>query len=275
MVSWGTNTGIYMTTTNVGNSTTGTVSGLTDGRMYYFVVRAYNTSLVESSNSAELAWLAPVPAPPDTTPPVIQAPTPVTLTAGLDDKAPVPDFLTGLSVTDDRTPATNIVLSQFPVAGHQVATGTTSVIITAMDASTNLAQVTVALTVLMANRAPIVNAGQDITFMADKSGTLYGSITDDALPAGATVVATWSKLSGPGILTFGNTNSASTSIRASLEGTYVIQLLATDQLLSGSDTVTVTVLPRAVPVKPANVRVVMTTQDLISPTSTTYTATSK
>ncbi len=255
---WGTNSGVYGSITNVGNVTTSTVYGLTLGKSYYFVARAYNAALAESSNSVELVWLAPLLA--DTTAPVIQPPVPVTLTAGLDDRAAVPNYLATLTVSDDRSARTNLVLSQAPVAGYVVLVGTTMVAIAATDEAGNRAQVNTALSVLRANRAPVVDAGPDVSLRLDKSGLLFGSVTDDGLPTGASVVATWSKVSGPGGVTFGSTNATSTSVQASLEGTYVLRLSATDQQLAGSDTVMLTVLPRAVPGKPDKVRVVTISQ---------------
>jgi hypothetical protein len=268
---WGTNSGAYTSITNVGNTATSTVASLTAGTTYFFAVRAYNVGLAESSNSVELAWLAPLPL--DTTPPVIQTPAPVTLTAGLDDKASVPNYLTTLIVSDDRSARTNLLLSQLPIAGYQATVGATTVVIAATDEAGNRAQVNAALTILKANRAPVVDAGPDVSFRLDKSGTLFGMVTDDGLPTGASVVATWSKLSGPGSVTLGNTNAPSTTVWASVAGTYVLQLQATDQLLAGTDSVMLTVLPRALPGKPDKVRVVTITPSASSSTSTTTTTT--
>ena len=73
--------------------------------------------------------------------------------------------------------------------------------------------------------------------------TLRGRVTDDGLPnppAGFTTV--WSKLRGPGTVTFGNAAATNTTARFSTNGTYVLQLSANDGELTASDTVTVTVL---------------------------------
>ena len=55
--------------------------------------------------------------------------------------------------------------------------------------------------------------------------------------------ATWSKVSGPGTVTFGNANAVDTTATFSAAGTYVLRLSATDSALSAADEVTVTVSP--------------------------------
>lgn len=192
----------------------------------------------------------------DQTAPVITAPSPVTVTAGTNDMAATPDFLASLAVSDNCTPQASLVLAQTPAAGTQVAVGTTTVTIAATDAAGNRAETTVNVTVLKANRAPIVDAGDGITFRVNQSGSLEGLATDDALPAGSSVSVTWTKVSGPGTVTFGAPNALSTSVSMSVEGGYVLRLTATDGALSASDDVTVTVLPKAVPDTPVNLRVV-------------------
>jgi hypothetical protein len=72
---------------------------------------------------------------------------------------------------------------------------------------------------------------------------LAGSMSDDGLPAPpAACTLTWSKLSGPGTVTFANPNAGSTAATFSTAGTYILRLTASDSLLSGTDDVTVTVL---------------------------------
>jgi hypothetical protein len=88
------------------------------------------------------------------------------------------------------------------------------------------------------------------------STTLNGSITDDGLPVGATLSATWSETSGPGPVTFSNPtstfddvagqlNPVITSATFSVPGSYVLRLTGTDTLLSSSSDVTIMVLSPA------------------------------
>ena len=70
---------------------------------------------------------------------------------------------------------------------------------------------------------------------------LNGIVTDDGLPAGGSLTTTWSKVSGPGTVTFANANAASTSATFAEAGVYVLRLTANDYELSTSDELTVTV----------------------------------
>jgi Fibronectin type III domain len=55
----GTSSGTYTQTLDVGNRTTATISNLTAGVTYHFVVSAYNAAGVESAYSNEVAFTAP------------------------------------------------------------------------------------------------------------------------------------------------------------------------------------------------------------------------
>ena len=58
-----------------------------------------------------------------------------------------------------------------------------------------------------------------------------------------TLTTTWSKVSGPGTVTFGNANALSTTAALSAAGNYTLRLSASDGALSASDDVVVTVKP--------------------------------
>jgi VCBS repeat-containing protein len=96
------------------------------------------------------------------------------------------------------------------------------------------------------NLAPVVNVGPDqsITLPANIV-TLPGSVTDDGVP-GPTVTTLWTKVSGPGPVTFADATAPTTDATFVIEGTYVLQLLANDSQLTGTDTITVTVNPNPV-----------------------------
>ena len=95
-----------------------------------------------------------------------------------------------------------------------------------------------------ANQAPVVNAGTAQTVTLPAGATLSGSATDDGLPnpPGALTYA-WSKVSGPGTVTFGNAASAATTATFSVAGSYVLRLSASDSALTGTADLTVTVNP--------------------------------
>ncbi len=92
------------------------------------------------------------------------------------------------------------------------------------------------------NQPPVVNAGPDTTVSTGGAAALQGSAIDDGLPAtpGRLSVA-WSKLSGPGDVTFADASSAVTTARFSQAGNYVLHLTASDGALSAQDDVAITV----------------------------------
>ncbi len=71
--------------------------------------------------------------------------------------------------------------------------------------------------------SPVVSAGSNMT----SSSTFTTSASSSDLTSGIASYL-WSKVSGPGTITFGSSTSANTTISANTDGTYVIKLLATD-----------------------------------------------
>ncbi len=96
------------------------------------------------------------------------------------------------------------------------------------------------------NAAPTVDAGPDRTItLPTSSVVLTGTAADDGLPAGSTLAFTWTKVDGPGTVTFTAPTSATTTATFSAAGAYTIRLAATDSLAVSGDTVVVTVNPEA------------------------------
>jgi hypothetical protein len=92
------------------------------------------------------------------------------------------------------------------------------------------------------NQAPTVNAGSDQTITLPNSAPLSGTASDDGLPnPPGTLTTTWSVVSGPGTVTFGDPSALSTTASFSDPGTYVLRLTADDSQLQTSDDLTVTV----------------------------------
>jgi hypothetical protein len=92
------------------------------------------------------------------------------------------------------------------------------------------------------NSAPTVDAGDDQQIALAGVAGLDGTISDDGWPVapGAVTVA-WSKVSGPGDVTFADPAGVDTAATFSAAGTYVLKLEADDGDLVASDTVTVVV----------------------------------
>jgi hypothetical protein len=94
------------------------------------------------------------------------------------------------------------------------------------------------------NQAPVVNAGPDL--VVSGNAILDGTVTDDGLPnPPGTVITTWSKVSGPGTVTFANANAIDTTASFSLPGTYQLRLTGNDSALTTNDSVRVQVNPSA------------------------------
>lgn len=93
---------------------------------------------------------------------------------------------------------------------------------------------------LIVTTAPVVNAGPDQTLALPNQATLDGTVSDDGLPT-PTVVTTWSKVSGPGNVTFDASSAVDTTAAFSAAGTYVLRLTANDGAFNTSDELTVTV----------------------------------
>jgi hypothetical protein len=95
---------------------------------------------------------------------------------------------------------------------------------------------------LPANSAPVVNAGVDQTITLPATASLSGTASDDGLPSPpGSLTYAWSKLSGPGTVTFSNGTALATTATFSATGTYVLRLSVADGALTSTDDLTVVV----------------------------------
>ncbi len=153
---------------------------------------------------------------------------PPTVDAGIDQTITLPDSatLTG-TVSDDGVPTAVVTSSWTQVSGPGPVTfgspnaTTTSAGFSApgtyvlqLAASDGELTATDSLTVLVnpppVNQAPVVNAGPDQAITLPASASLSGTVTDDGMP-GTDVTTTWSKVTGPGTVTFGDATATATS----------------------------------------------------------------
>jgi hypothetical protein len=189
--------------------------------------------------------------PPANKPPFVSAganqtitlPASVTLNGTVtDDGLPTPPKVTvswsqvsGPGTVTFATPNLPSTRASFSVAGTYVLR---------LTASDGAAQTSSDVTVgVLENRAPVVNAGTAQTITLPATAQLNGTATDDGLPnpPGALSVS-WSKVSGPGTVTFLNANAVSSSATFSTAGTYDLRLTATDGALQTTSDVTIIVL---------------------------------
>lgn len=250
IVYYGETSGSYGDGIDVGNVATCTLTGLDDGKTYYATVKAYNGYGMQSENAGELAWLAP-----DETPPSIAAPGQVSVTAGENDQAQIPNIVAQATITDNISSPVNISVSQDPAAGTLVGLGTTPVTLTATDEAGNTAEAIVNVLVLAMNRPPDVNAGSDQAIRLPTARiSLDGTVTDDGLPEDSTVTVEWSLVSGPAVVEFTDAHALNTTATFTEAGSYVLRLTATDGEATATDEVTITVNPKPVPRPPTNLR---------------------
>lgn len=90
------------------------------------------------------------------------------------------------------------------------------------------------------NQPPSVNAGADQTITLPATASLDGTTSD---PDGDNVTENWSKVSGPGTITWTCRQCQDATAAFSTDGVYVLRLTGNDGTVSVSDDVTVTVLP--------------------------------
>jgi RHS repeat-associated protein/uncharacterized repeat protein (TIGR01451 family) len=191
---------------------------------------------------------------------VKQANQPPVVNAGPNQTVPFPNAypLQG-HVTDDGLPNATLISTWTQISGPSQATfsdphsPTSTALLTAIgtyvfrltgDDSQLQASADVAITTTSANLPPLVKVGPDQTItLPVNTVSLTGSATDDGLPAGSVLTFQWSKVAGPGTVTFANATSPNTSATFSDSGTYLLRLTASDSQLTGSAQMRVTVLP--------------------------------
>ena len=89
-----------------------------------------------------------------------------------------------------------------------------------------------------ANNPPSVDAGENQTILSSVTATLAASVSDDSLPSPVSLL--WSKLEGPGEVTFNDAVVANTTATFSQAGTYVLKLSVTDTQFTTEDVVVIT-----------------------------------
>ncbi len=92
------------------------------------------------------------------------------------------------------------------------------------------------------NRGPKVSAGKDDVVLVGVDVQLEGDVIDDGLPEPANISFAWTKLSGPGIVTFDDSSIINPVVSIDAAGEYVLELSVSDGDKVDSDTVTITVV---------------------------------
>ncbi|MBI4700576.1 MAG: PKD domain-containing protein, partial [Deltaproteobacteria bacterium] len=197
-----------------------------------------------------------VTAIPQNMPPLVELDVPATAVVG-------ENVLLNATVTDDGLPSGYLKSNWSMVSGPGTmkfwnepptgpatfvtfdAAGTYVLQIQSTDgALTTTKQVSIA--VALANQAPVVSAGDDVTLVAPTmTTTLWGSAVDDGLPEGATLSYQWSVAGGPEGVSFGSPAEPSTTVKFAQPGSYVLRLSVSDGEKVGTDELNATVEPPA------------------------------
>lgn len=257
LLSYGTTSGVYTTTIDVGNVTSFPFSEPNPSIPYYLAVRAYNTAGAIGTYSNE----------------VVTTPNPPLTITGLSANRVSPQTV-GTTIVFTAIASGGITPYQFKwwidnngtsTIGQQWSTsnmftwtptspGADYVIrvwgrnatstADAPDNPTAILTMTFAITSAVTNLPPTVNAGADTAITLPATAALSGTVSDDGLPTPPGVVTlNWTRVSGPGTVTFSAPSAAATTAAFSTSGTYALRLTATDGAASTSDDVTVIVNP--------------------------------
>jgi RHS repeat-associated protein len=143
-------------------------------------------------------------------------------------------FISGPGNVGFASPDNLATTANFSAAGIYVLR------LTATDGAFNASD-DLTVTVTLANQAPTAIAGADQTILLSQGAQLEATVSDDGLPAGSSLTTTWSVVSGQGAVTFDNPNAPLTGAHFSATGSYVLRLTVSDNVLSASDDVTITV----------------------------------
>jgi hypothetical protein len=109
------------------------------------------------------------------------------------------------------------------------------------DGASNSLAATISITNRPVDDAPVVVAGPNqLIILPANSVNLAGSVAYDVFP-GTVDTIVWSKVSGPGNVTFSNPSNTLTTATFSQSGIYRLRLFASDSFLSGSNDLFVTV----------------------------------
>ncbi|WP_372882586.1 DUF5011 domain-containing protein [Psychromonas sp.] len=90
------------------------------------------------------------------------------------------------------------------------------------------------------NNMPVVSTGENQSIILPVTAQLSGSISDDGKPNGS-LIATWSKQSGPGQVSFTDPHNLNTEVSFSMAGTYVLRLTGYDGDLYSFDDLSIVV----------------------------------
>lgn len=200
------------------------------------------------------------PQPTQNTAPVVNAGPDLNITlpanavlngSATDDGLPNPPAQLTVSWTKVGGPGTVTFTNNGTTAQTQASfslAGTYTLRLSASDSAlTSSDDVVVIVNAAVTNQPPVVNAGVDQVVILPDTIKVTGTVSDDGLPNN-TLTYAWSKVSGPGDVSFLTPTALSSTVVFDGEGTYVLRLTSSDGVLSSSDDVQITlkVTPRLI-----------------------------
>lgn len=174
----------------------------------------------------------------DHTPPVINCAT-LTLQAGANCQAQIPDFTSSVTDACDQTPT----VVQMPVAGTNAGLGSIVVTINAVDDAGNMSSCM--KTVMVINNPPVANAGPDQNVDEGATVVLNGTGSTDPNP-GQTLTYAWMQMGGPPVTLTGAATATPTFPAPEIADlscvSFTFQLKVTDSCgATATDTVVINV----------------------------------
>ena len=148
-------------------------------------------------------------------------------------------------MADMTTTSWTVLIYSLDDSATFIPTGSYAMRLTAIDGSmtpTDDVIVTDTGTPPPTNLAPVVDAGPDQIITFPSVATMAASATDDGLPVGTTLTRTWSVVSGPGTVIFGNPSLPNPTATFQLSGSYTLRFTVSDGTLAASDDVVITVM---------------------------------
>jgi hypothetical protein len=243
----------------------GTVS-LAAGQKYTIRMEYYDRSMLAT---ARLSWAYPGQSlqiiPQWTLYPAPAVNQPPTVDAGADKTIALPSgvSLSGIA-RDDGLPGPGLTTTWSKISGREDSAGGTVTFanpnapvttatfgadgiyvlrLTVSDGAVTVSDdVTIVVNPTPPNAAPVVNAGADRAITLPSTTTLAATATDDGQPAPpAQMTRSWTRVSGPGTVTFSSQTSLTPTLTFSAAGAYVLRLTVSDGALAASDDIGITV----------------------------------
>jgi uncharacterized protein YjdB len=245
LVFYGTASGAYTNSIDVGNVTAFAVAGLTVGQQYFLAVRAYNVSGLQSALSAEASAIVPSGIVPAVVARVTVSPTTATVNSGA-----------STTLTAQAFDASNVALSGVAFAWTSSNTSVASLsapsgqVVSATGSSAGSSVVTVSAGGLSATSTITVNAvvarvtvsPATATLKAGETTNLTAQAFDSSNNPLPSVALTWSTANSA-VASISTTTGATNTITGVGVGTTTVRVTDSSGTLSATSAITVNPQP--------------------------------